>query len=112
MHTHQKTSNTFVQSKFASDIPKWGGFFTPEIFLLGVTEDNMARLINHLFMIIKRYIYVTRCTEGTSNEKALLDFIHYHFDLEHSMLIYKNGRIDIFDNKWKPLYPTLFPLEN
>ena len=54
-------------------------------------------------MIIKRYIYITRCREGSLNKEALLDYIHYHFDLERNFLVHKKGSINIFENKLNPL---------
>ena len=97
---------TFIKNEFAPYIP-WMGLFTIPKFILGVTEGMWVKLIDHLFMIIKRYIYITRCTEGILNDRALINYIRFHFNLERSMLVYKNGRGDIFENKWNPLYPIL-----
>ena len=32
------------------------------------------------------------------NKEALLDYIHYHFNLERNFLVHKKGSINIFEN--------------
>ena len=92
---------TFIKNKFSPYVA-WQNLFTCSNFILGTIGDTVL-LTNHVFMIIKRYIYIIRCREGSLNKEALLDYIRYHFDLERNFLVHKKGSINIFENKWNPL---------
>ena len=85
----------------------WENLFNCQNFLLGVTEGDNAMLINHLFMIIKRYIYTTRCKEGVLNEADLLHYIRYHYELECNMIVHKKGNGHILQKKWNPIHLML-----
>ena len=95
-----------LQCKFINFYQKWpctmltlGKPFQLSNFLLGITEGDKVMLINHLFMIIKRYIYTTRCKEGVLNEAGLLHYICYHYELECNMIIHKKGNGHILPKK-------------
>ena len=80
-------------------------------FLLGISGVENEKLINHLFMIIKRYIYVTKCLEKELNFTALLNYIRFHFLLEKNLSDVKRNGKNVFNGKWGPLLPYFATLE-
>ena len=62
--------------------------------LLG-TENANELLINHLFIIIKRYIYVQRCKERTISIQGVIRFIKQYYDMDSNL----SGRTDM----WLPV---------
>jgi len=83
------------------------GFLKDKIVLLGYTELCNANLVNHMFNIIKRYIYVTKCTESNLNLERVINIIKFHFKIEKNIVECRHGNINIFENKWKPLEQLL-----
>ena len=79
--------------------------------LLGISGVENEKLINHLFMIIKRYIYVTKCLEKELNFTALLNYIRFHFLLEKNLSDVKRNGKNVFNGKWGPLLPYFATLE-
>jgi len=69
--------------------------------MLGCEEQNDSLLINHLFILVKRYIYVQKCKENTICLKGLMQFIKQQFILDTHM---SNSKRMI---KWQPLMHML-----
>ena len=78
--THIQNLLTFIKNKLSPYIA-WQTIFTCRNLILGTMEGDKVFLTNHVFMIIKRYIYITRCKEGFLNKQALLDYIHKNITL-------------------------------
>ena len=64
--------------------------------LLGCIQSSNDILINHIFSITKRYIYITKCTEGVLNITRLVSIILFHYNLEKNISIFR-GNQPIFE---------------
>ncbi len=62
--------------------------------LLGTKDNNNAPLLNILFILFKRYIYVQRCKENVISLQGLVVFVKKYYTLDT-----KTVKI----NKWDPL---------
>ena len=80
-------------------------FVNPTNILLGCCDSTGNILINHIFVIVKRYIYISKCMEKSLSIDKVLGLIKYYHNIELNMLVVK-GRPDIFESKWSKL--TLF----
>ena len=70
--------------------------------ILGVlTHVNSveSKMLNHLIIMVKRYIYVTKCLERYLNISELLRFIKNHYDIEKD-IAFRNNTVDICNKKW------------
>ena len=82
-------------------------FFQIKHFIIGIKNIQNEKLVNHIFMIIKRYIYVTKCMDKNLNLLALLSYIKFHYTLEKNLIIKNNKNIGIFQEKWALLVPVI-----
>ena len=48
----------------------------------GINDEGHNRLVNYLFILVKRYIYVVRCTEKDISKKGLFNFVKKYFILD------------------------------
>ncbi len=76
-----------------------------ESIMCGVLCDDNYKLVNHILLITKKYIYNTRCKDTTLNIKELLNMILTCYNIEKQIA---NGRCNEnvmkkFEDKWKPL---------
>ena len=70
-------------------------------FILGIDGPINDRLINPIFCLTKRYIYITKC-----KEKELPNLIKYH-EIELRLDSMKSKNQQILEFKWKPIMPVL-----
>ena len=75
--------------------------------LLGYQGNKYPRLINHIFNIIKRYIYVTKCIERNLNLEIVLKMIKKHQQIEKYIAQNKSNSSYIHIDKWSPILELL-----
>ena len=88
-------------------------WFQPYIFLSPMmTDKNVlfgkylevnSRLINHVVIITKYYIYVQRCCKKNLSLIGLLKYIKKYYDLEKYSLNAFNFKREIYEAKWSPI---------
>ena len=71
------------------------------IVCLGFIESENNRLINHILNITKRYIYVTKCNEGSLHLSSVLSFIKYHYTLEKIIVDQNQKNEQLRRDKWQ-----------
>ena len=77
--------------------------------IIGVKNSENDKLTNFVFLLVKRYIYVTRCIQKTLNLSAFINMLTEYCKLELLGARLK-GNMSKFDVKWIPLKSLL--LEN
>ena len=75
----------------------------PHKVLLGCLDIENRRCINHLFNIVKKYIYSTKCNEKRLCLEYLLRIIKQYYIIENNLVHMCNKSVEIFKNKWQPL---------
>ena len=80
-----------------------GHLITDKNILLGQNLDVNSRLINHIIIITKYYIYVQRCCKINLSLIGVLKYIRKYYDLEkYSLNVFKFKK-DIYEAKWLPI---------
>ena len=82
-------------------------FLNKKTVLLGCTFTENDDLINHMFNIIKRYVYVTKCTDNQLNTNQVLNILKYYYKLEKSIVKFRECNASNFESKWKPIESLL-----
>ena len=75
----------------------------PQNVLLGYLETENRRFLNHLFNIVKRYIYSTKCNGKQLCLEYLVKIIKQYYTIENNLVHMCNKSVEIFKNKWQPL---------
>ena len=73
-----------------------GPHMTKANILLGTKNTKETELINIIFILVKRYIYVQRCREKVTSRQGLIAFIKKHYTLE-------TNTVHVNINRWSPL---------
>ena len=76
------------------------GILTAENILLGYKQSEHSRLINHLLILIKHYIYKKKSLEQNLNVSSIIHVIANHAKLERVIAERKGKNLQIFYNKW------------
>ena len=66
--------------------------------LLGYLGTQNYTLVNHLFNIIKRYIYITKCKECALSLERLFELLKFVYSLE-GIVVKQTGKMQIFKEK-------------
>ena len=74
-----------------------------ENVLLGYKGEENTLLINHLLIIIKQYIYATKCLEHTLHTDSVLHKIEYHIKMEKVIAMRTDKSIDLYYKKWRTI---------
>ena len=74
-----------------------------ENVLLGYKGEENTLLINHLLIIIKQYIYATKCLEHTLHTDSVLHKIEYHIKMEKVIAMRADKSIDLYYKKWRTI---------
>ena len=73
-------------------------FLSKDLIIFGVEMNENELLINHLLILVKRYIYVQKCREKTICVNGLLTFVKQQFILDTN-----SGSNECKTKKWLPL---------
>ena len=76
---------------------------TAENILLGYKRSEHSRLINHLLILIKHYIYKTKSLEQNLNVSSIIHVITNHAKLERIIAERKGKNLQFYYNKWGPI---------
>ena len=82
-------------------------YINTENIILGIYQNDTA-LINTIFVLTKRYIFLCKCKNKQVNLRSLLLFINYHRTIEINSLCQNQKRKN--ENKWSLLnniWPTV-----
>ena len=72
--------------------------------LLGYIDKYKNKIINHIINIIKRTIYITKCSESSLSTERTCNIIKYYYSLEKNIVEYSRcGNMTIFEKKWSHL---------
>lgn len=99
--------------KFWSDIINWlpteinlRNFVSRKNVLLGNTEYECNQLLNHLCILIKRYIYVSKCLEKQLDITGCVRLIKNCYIVEKNIAV-ANDNMKGFDCKWNKMHPII-----
>ena len=81
-------------------------FLNAKSVLLGYLGDYNSSLVNHIFNIIKRYIYLTKCKECMLSSESLFKILRHVYHLE-KIIVEHSGKLQFFLDKWDPVHPLL-----
>jgi hypothetical protein len=59
-------------------------YIEKQYIIFGINNEEHNKLINHLFILVKRYIYVTRCKGKDLSVHGLFLFIKQYYNMETS----------------------------
>ena len=82
-------------------------FLEPHIVLLGCIETEHKMCLNHIFNIVKKYIYSVKCNERNLCLQYLLRIIKLHYQIERNLVLMYNKNLEIFTRKWQPIESML-----
>ena len=74
---------------------------TNEVILFNVYSGKEKKLINSLILLLKRYIYITKCKKENMSFIAYMKLVSYICNIE-SYIAKKNNKWKIHEKKWKP----------
>ena len=80
-------------------------YLQPQNVLLGYLGIENRRCLNHLFNIVKRYIYSTKCNGNRLCLEYLEKIIKQYYTIENNLVHMCNKSLEIFKKKWQPLEP-------
>ena len=80
-------------------------FLKPQNVLLGCLQIEHKMCINHIFNIVKRYIYSTKCNEKKLCPQYLLRIIKQHYLIERNLVQMYDKSVEIFTKKWRQIEP-------
>ena len=74
--------------------------------IIGKTYPTQNRLINHVLLIVKRYIYVCRCLCKSLSIEGVVKFIKRCFLIERQIIHNSSDAVKVknFEEKWKSFY--------
>ena len=75
----------------------------PQNVLLGYLGTKNKRCLNHLFNIVKRYIYSTKCNGKSLCLEYLVKIIKQYYTIENNLVHMYNKNLETFKIKWQPL---------
>ncbi len=76
--------------------------FSHQQILLGITDFEYNEMYNHIFTIVKQYLYATRCMNVKPNAIAIVKKIDNDIETE-KIIAYKNNTVRKFEKKWSPI---------
>ena len=76
--------------------------FSNQQILLGIIDFEYCEMYNHVFTIVKQYLYATRCLDVKPNTIAVVKKINDDIESE-KIIAYKNNTIRKFEKKWNPI---------
>ena len=85
------------------------GFVSRKNVLLGDTQCKNNVILNHLSIIGKRYIYVSRCLDRKLNVQGFARTVVQCYRMEKD-IAGRNEKTNLFENKWKLLKHIIDPL--
>ena len=94
-----------ILAHMPNDIPL-RNYWCKKNVLLGVLNIGKANVLNHVFLLIKRFIYIKRCLKTPLSVKAFIKFMQEHYNLEEIIALQKD-KISQHDQKWKHI-STMF----
>lgn len=71
--------------------------------LLGTNSGENKILVNHIINVIKRYIYVTKCSDRKLSYQGALAKVREVFHIEQNIKLQYNKEYSFLNNKWDPL---------
>jgi hypothetical protein len=75
--------------------------FNKKSFLLGLTSNTLTNLVyNNILILIKFYIYKTRCENGNLAIVSLKSFLLKEYEVQ-KFIQTKNGKFNEFINSWR-----------
>jgi len=72
-----------------------------EYVLLGVETALNKTLINHIFIVVKRYIYIIKCTKRKLSIQGVLRYIKSEYEIEKQIAV-SSDKVKLL-KKWEPL---------
>ena len=73
--------------------------------LLGGTENKNKDFLNYLFIVVKKYIYNTKCKEQQLSVKCCISLLQYYHSLEQCIVTDGYGIVKGFADKWEFFSP-------
>ena len=105
-----------VVKHFWSDVSRWlppelkfGVFVSRKNVLLGDTRYEGSLLLNHLCILIKRYIYVSKCLDRQLNIISFVRMLRNCYMVEKNIAV-ANDNIKGFECKWNKMHSIMEPL--
>ena len=80
---------------------------SPQNVLLGCLDSKNKMCLNHLFSIVKRYIYSTKYNGKNLSLEYLVRIFRQHYLIESNLVHMCNKNAETFRNKWRPIEPML-----
>lgn len=81
--------------------------YNKETFLFGIVEQKCSKVDNEILIIIKQYMYKTRCLYQSLSINALINNIKDNYNVQKYNISYQSeNKIKMFEmewRKWKPL---------
>ena len=77
--------------------------FTPELISLNNYQGQHKTLINMMIVILKQYIYATKCLNETLSFYAFVNKLSYWYEVEKTIAIRNNTYVK-FLIKWKDVF--------
>lgn len=105
-----------IVHSFWIDVSRWlpteldfRKFVLRKNILLGEIVGKHSALLNHLSMLGKRYIYVSKCLERELNIHGFVRIVTYCYMIEKNVAAMKENvkNFENFENKWKILKPIV-----
>ncbi|PJE77532.1 hypothetical protein CI610_03542 [invertebrate metagenome] len=82
--------------------------YNKESFLFGIVSQYCSNVDNEILILIKHYIYKTRCLSNSLNLNALINVIKDHFSIQQYINYSKSEKIKRqFELNWKKWKPVL-----
>ena len=73
--------------------------------LLGGTENKNKDFLNYLFIVVKKYIYNTKCKEQQLSVKCCISLLQYYHSLEQCIVTDGYGIVKGFADRWEFFSP-------
>ena len=75
--------------------------------LLGCLQIEHKMCLNHIFNIVKKYIFSTKCNEKKLCLQYLLRIIKQQYLIERNLVEMYDRNVELFNKKWRPIEPLL-----
>jgi len=94
-----------IAAHMPKDIPLMK-YWSKKNVLLGVLNIEKANVLNHVYLLIKRFIYIRRCLKMHLCVNTFLRFVQKHYNLEEIIALQKD-KTSQHDLKWRHI-ATMF----